>query len=117
MASGLVRMRRSLLPRRSRGQSLKRSPRKSASLSFRFWMSVPMAPSRTRMRFAAVARRRDSVEVGVAFIERFSSSRRFARDRLRRPEAEQVADGVDEVGAVHRVEMEVGDAAVDEVED
>src|SRR5262245_16904330 len=31
-------------------------------------------------------------------------------------QAEQVADGVDQVGAVHGVEMKVGDAAVDQVE-
>ena len=31
-------------------------------------------------------------------------------------QAEQMADRVDEVGAVHRVEMEIGDAAIDEIE-
>ena len=33
------------------------------------------------------------------------------------PHAQQVADGVDEVGAVHRVEMEVPHAAVEQVDD
>ena len=31
-------------------------------------------------------------------------------------QAEQMADRIDEVGAVHRVEMEVGDAAIDQIE-
>ena len=34
-----------------------------------------------------------------------------------RPQAEQVADRIDEIGAVHRVEMEMLDASVNEVED
>ena len=34
----------------------------------------------------------------------------------RGPQSEQMADRVDKVGAVHRVEMEIGDAAVEKIE-
>src|SRR5581483_1237525 len=40
----------------------------------------------------------------------------LSRLRYRRAQAQQMADRVDEVGAVHRVEMEIGDAAVDQIE-
>ena len=33
-----------------------------------------------------------------------------------RPQAQQMADGEDEVGAVHRIEMEGGHPAVDQIE-
>ena len=33
-----------------------------------------------------------------------------------RPQPEQMADGVNQIGAVHGVEVEIGDAAVDEIE-
>src|ERR1700724_2563885 len=53
IAFGCVRIRRSLLPRRSRWKSLKRSPRNAASSYSRPWIMVPMAPSSTRMRSRA----------------------------------------------------------------
>ena len=34
-----------------------------------------------------------------------------------RPHAEQMADGEDEVGAVHRIEVEMVDPLIDEIED
>src|SRR5580700_1013701 len=34
---------------------------------------------------------------------------------LHRPHAEEVTDGEHEIGAIHRVEVKVGDAAIDEV--
>src|SRR5215475_4603309 len=40
----------------------------------------------------------------------------FELHLLSRSEPEQMAHGVDQVGAVHSVEVEVGDAAIDEVE-
>ena len=44
-------------------------------------------------------------------------SRRRPLRHLVRPQAQEVADRVDEVRPVHGVEMELGDAAVDEVDD
>src|SRR5437879_6364971 len=61
MASGLVRLSRSLLPRTSRFQASKRAPRNSSSSSFKDWIIVPMAPSSTRTRSRASARSQDSV--------------------------------------------------------
>src|SRR5688572_4153877 len=74
-----------------------------------------MAPSSTRMRSAAI--RRSSASSGGMLNSIGAHSRRsFLLVRRLRPQSEQVADGVDEVGAVHGVEMKVGNAAVDEVE-
>src|SRR5229473_6390039 len=56
IASGFVRLRRSLLPRTSRFQASKRAPRNSCSSSLSVWIIVPMAPSSTRMRSRASAR-------------------------------------------------------------
>src|SRR5436190_578476 len=53
ITSGRVRISRSLLPWRSFGWSAKRRPRKSASVSLRRWIIVPIAPSRIRMRPAS----------------------------------------------------------------
>src|SRR5262245_42213574 len=65
MISGRVRQRRSLHPLRSRGWSLNRSPRKSASPSRYDWIIVPMAPSRTRIRSRSRRERGWDVE-GIA---------------------------------------------------
>src|SRR4051812_46835891 len=50
MMSGRVRLSASLAPRRSCEWLAKRSPRKSCSLSSWRWMTVPIAPSSTRIR-------------------------------------------------------------------
>jgi hypothetical protein len=57
IACGWVRIKRSLLPRKSRWKFLKRSPRKAASSNWRFWIIVPMAPSSTRIRSRAAFKR------------------------------------------------------------
>src|SRR5262249_38984048 len=69
IASGLVRLSRSLLPRTSRFQASKRAPRNSSSSSLSAWIIVPMAPSSTRMRWRASVRSSDSMgeSVGTEF--------------------------------------------------
>src|SRR5262245_39898533 len=70
---------------------------------------VPMAPSSTRMRDAARSRSRlralgwDGVGISGCL---FGCG----------AQAQQVADRVYEVGAVHGVEVKVGDAALDQIE-
>ena len=54
---------------------------------------------------------REAAERGVV-----GSRRHHAASSHIRPQAEQMADRVDQVGAVHGVEVEVGDAAIDEIE-
>src|SRR5919107_514661 len=167
MASGCVRIRRSLLPFRSWPSSPKRSPRKSASESRRFWISVPMAPSSTRMRLWAISRIAFATSAPwtvvisdaaiIILSVSFQDAQRGAEPRTTRPrntwrrhgqgscvpgsrlcpapesklcrrlfrllsrrllaQPQDPADGVDEVGAVHGVEVEVADTAVDEVDD
>src|ERR1700752_4796307 len=100
IACGWVRIRRSLLPRRSRWKSLKRSPRNAASSYCKPWIMVPMAPSSTRIRSRAAASRRvrlgetDTVILSGGFLCALGA------------DPEQVADGEHEVGAVHGVEVE-----------
>src|SRR5580700_10688703 len=122
-ASGRLRLSKSLLPRTSRFQASKRAPRKPSSSRLSAWIMVPMAPSSTRMRSAAS--RRSVVSVGVFFDADatmdlrtllFRSSARADAGRAARPQAEQMADRVDEIGAVHGVEVKVGDTVIDEVE-
>src|SRR6202012_1858091 len=104
-----VRINRSLLPRRSRWKSLKRSPRNAASSNCRPWIIVPMAPSSTRMRSRAAASRAIRlVETGTVI-----GSRGFLGTL--RTDAEQMADGEHEVRAVHGVEMEGIDAVLGEL--
>src|SRR5260370_14012148 len=125
-ASGWVRARRSLLPLRSCGQSLKRSVRKSTSASFRFWICVPMAPSSTRMRFAASRCRAPAMlagsnRAGTNAIDAYSPLRGRDLDRPCRrrlgAQPDQMADRIDEIGAVHGVEVNMGHALVDQVDD
>src|SRR6202045_508917 len=104
IAFGCVRIRRSLLPRRSRWKSLKRSPRNAASSYCRPWIMVPMAPSSTRMRSRASASR----AIRLADTGTVIGSGSFLR--AIGPDAEQMADGEYEVGAVHGVEMKGIDA-------
>src|ERR1700680_2788354 len=122
-ASGRLRLSRSLLPRTSRFQASKRAPRKPSSSRLNAWIMVPMAPSSTRMRSAAS--RRSVVSVGDFFdmdatmdLRALLLRRGAGADtgRAARPQPEQVADGVDEIGAVHGVEMKVGDAVIHQVE-
>src|SRR5687767_2036780 len=114
IACACVRIRRSLLPRRSRWWSLNRSPRNAASSSCRSWIIVPIAPSSTRMRSRASARRVASVGDIFAVTGSSSYSSSFSRCLLRAggAEAEQMRDGEDEVGTVHGVEVKVVDAVL-----
>src|SRR3954468_12216315 len=109
IACGWVRIKRSLLPRKSRWKSLKRSPRNAASSYSSAWIMVPMAPSSTRMRSRASASR------AVRFGEtgRVIGSGGFLR--ADRANAEQMADREYQVGAVHGVEVEGVDAVLGEL--
>src|SRR3954451_10469602 len=109
IACGWVRIYRSLLPRRSRWKSLKRSPRNAASSYCRAWIMVPMAPSSTRMRRRACAS--NAVRCGEVSMVMMSG----CFPRAVRTNAEQVADGEHEVGAVHGVEVEGVDAVPGEL--
>src|SRR5947209_13212354 len=109
IAFGWVRMRRSLLPRRSRWKSLKRSPRKAASSYSSAWIMVPIAPSSTRMRSRASA----SKAVRLGETGTVIGSGGFLR--AGGANAEQMADREHQVGAVHGVEMERVDAVLGEL--
>src|ERR1700749_2194108 len=108
IALGWVRISRSLLPRTSRWKSLKRSPRNAASSYSSAWIMVPMAPSSTRMRSRAAASR----AVRLAEIGTVIGSGGFLC--ALGTDAEQMADGEHEVGAVHGVEMKGIDAVLGE---
>src|SRR3954463_7434446 len=109
IAFGWVRISRSLLPRRSRWNSLKRSPRNAASSYSSAWIMVPMAPSSTRMRWRASAS--SSIRFGDTATVIGSGS--FLR--ADGANAEQMADREHQVGAVHGVEMEGLDAVLGEL--
>src|SRR5882672_10603898 len=108
IAFGWVRIRRSLLPRRSRWKSAKRAPRNAASSYCSPWIMVPMAPSSTRMRSRAAASRAvrfgeiDTVIESGSFLCAIGAN------------AQQMADGEHEVRAVHGVEVEGIDAVLGE---
>src|ERR1700716_3357758 len=104
IAFGCVRISKSLLPRTSRWKSLKRSPRNAASSYCRPWIMVPMAPSSTRMGSRAGASR----EVRCGETGTFIGSGSFLC--ATGADAEQMADGEHEVGAVHGVEVKGIDA-------
>src|ERR1700724_2121568 len=121
-ASGRLRLSKSLWPRTSRFQASNRAPRKPSSSRLSAWIMVPMAPSSTRMRSAAS--RRSVVSVADFFDTDATMNLRALLFRGNasadarggaRPQPEQVADRVDEVGAVHGVEVKVGDAVIDQV--
>src|SRR5580698_8246672 len=120
MASGRVSMSRSLLPRTSRFQASKRAPRKPCSSRRSAWIMVPIAPSSTRMRSAASWRSVASIwdaDFGIALRAlRFRLQRRPGAEILSRTKSEQVADGVNQIGAVHGVEVKVGHAVIDEIQ-
>src|ERR1051325_4178464 len=109
IAFGWVRINRSLLPRRSRGNSLNRSPRKAASSYCSAWIMVPMAPSSTRMRWRASANR------AVRFGETGTVIGSGGFLRAGGANAEQMADRKHQVGAVHGVEVEGVDAVLGEL--
>src|SRR6202140_3187949 len=122
-ASGRLRLSRSLLPRTSRFQASKREPRKPSSSRLSAWIMVPIAPSSTRMRSAAS--RRSVVSVADFFDADatmdlrallFRGNASAGAGRRARSQTEQMADRVNEVGAVHSVEVKVGDAVIDQVE-
>src|SRR5580704_6953065 len=104
-----VRINRSLLPRRSRWKSLKRAPRNAASSYSRPWIMVPMAPSSTRMRSRAAASK------AVRFAETGTVIGSGGFLCAIGADAQQMADGEDEVRAVHGVEMKGVDAVLGEL--
>src|SRR6202142_1654714 len=106
IAFGWVRIRRSLLPLRSRWKSVKRCPRNAASSYSRPWIIVPMAPSSTRMRSRAAASR--AVRWGETGTVIGSGGFLCARGA----DAEQMADREHEVRAVHGVEVKGLDAVL-----
>src|SRR4051812_231068 len=108
IASGWVRINRSLLPRKSRWKSLKRSPRNAASSYSSAWIMVPMAPSSTRIRSRA------SASSSVRFEETGTVIGSGGFLRAARADAEQMADREYEIGAVHGVKMEGVDAVLGE---
>src|SRR3954469_18484782 len=108
IAFGCVRINRSLLPRRSRWKSLKRSPRNPASSYCSAWIMVPIAPSSTRMRSRASASR------AVRFGETGTVIGSGGFLRAGGANAEQMADREHEVGAFHGVERERVDAVLGE---
>src|ERR1700747_2676910 len=91
---------------------------------------VPMAPSSTKIRSAATQRSVSSVrDMGIDIATGSGVTRppspppwgEAARPGpaarfVAWPQAEQMTHRVDQVGAVHGVEVEVGDAAIDEIE-
>src|SRR5215471_10103843 len=82
---------------------------------------VPMAPSSTRIRSAAKRRSAFSALDIAAGLRTATARYQFPlpngerEDRLG-PHPEQVANRIDQVGAVHGVKMKIGDAVVDEIE-
>src|SRR6266850_861013 len=104
IAFGWVRIRRSLLPRKSRWKSLKRSPRNAASSYCSPWIMVPMAPSSTRMRSRAAA------SSAVRFSETGTVIGSGGFLCAMGANAQQMADGEHEVRAVHGVEVKGIDA-------
>src|SRR3954469_17914957 len=109
IAFGCVRIRRSLLPRKSRWKSLKRSPRNAASSYSSAWIMVPMAPSSTRMRSRAAASSAVRLAETGALIGSCGFLRALGAD------AEQMADREHEVRAVHGVEVKGIDAVLSEL--
>src|SRR5277367_3993440 len=121
-ASGRLRLSKSLLPRTSRFQASNRAPRNPSSSRLSAWIMVPMAPSSTRMRSAAS--RRSVVSVGDFFDADatmdlrallFGSNASAGGVRGARPQPEQMADRVNEIGAVHGVEMKVRHAVIHQI--
>src|SRR5664280_1063994 len=74
---------------------------------------VPIAPSSTRMR-SLIASTTASRTLGGDAVTSIDSGSGCLFHR--RPQAQQVADRIDKVGAVHGVKMEIGDAAIDQIE-
>src|SRR3954464_2842572 len=109
IACGWVRINRSLLPRKSRWKSLKRSPRNAASSYSSAWIMVPMAPSSTRMRSRA------SPSKAVRFGETGTVIGSCGLLRAIGANAEQMADREHQVGAVHGVEVEGVDGVLGEL--
>src|SRR5450755_5132807 len=108
IAFGWVRIKRSLLPLRSRWKSAKRSPRNAASSYSSPWIMVPMAPSSTRMRSRAAASR------AIRFSDTGMVIGSGGFLRAMRANAQQMADGEHEIRAVHGVEVKGVDAVLGE---
>src|SRR5687768_3457101 len=109
MIPGCVMTSRSLQPLRSRGHAAKRSPRYAASSSLRFWIIVPIAPSRITMR-SAKSLRSAAARATWSGLELLIGGFFRGSERLRGTDTERVADRVRELGAVQRVEVELVDA-------
>src|ERR1700726_5351111 len=84
---------------------------------------VPIAPSSTRMRSAAILRSRCSVgenlesasDIGLSFLLGGIRAR-LQVEVLVGPQSQQMAYGVDQIGPVHGVEVEIGDAAIKQID-
>src|SRR5215471_14849526 len=82
---------------------------------------VPMAPSSTKMRSAASSRSLVSFADIVADLELAIGLGVLPLMRVERQslpawaQPEQMANRVDQIGAVHGVEMKIGDAAIDQI--
>src|SRR5437868_10013692 len=109
IASGWVRINRSLLPLMSRWKSAKRAPRNAVSSNCSPWIMVPMAPSSTRMRSRAAASR--AVRLGETGAVIGSRGLLCAVG----PNTQQMADGEHEIGTVHGVEVKGIDAVLGEL--
>src|SRR5262249_55902854 len=78
------------------------------------WIMVPMAPSSTRMR--SRASRRSLASTGD-ITGRETTLDIYSRGLFDgRTQAKEMTDRIDQVGAIHRIEVEISDAAVDEIE-
>src|SRR5277367_6287084 len=80
---------------------------------------VPMAPSSTRMRSAARLRSvfslADWISINLRSL-RLGMGVRFPALLFVGPQPQQVADRVNQVGAVHRVEVEISYTVVNQIE-
>src|SRR5579863_4020397 len=77
---------------------------------------VPIAPSSTRIRSAATRRSFCSASDIDLVSELAMRSGALLHSSQAGPQSQEMTDGVDQVGAVHRVEVEIGHAAVDQID-
>src|SRR5690349_7673364 len=89
--------------------SLPRKSRSTSSVSA--CTRLPIAPSQRRTRSRKASRKLDIV-CSVNWACGKSGDRGPRRDFLARPDAEDVADRVGQIGAVQRIEMELFDSVV-----
>src|SRR4051812_24326654 len=100
MISGLVRVRRSLLPFSSDGWLPNRLPRKSSSPSLKPWIITPQEPSSSSRRFLA-----------SCFIHSMRASRVLMSIQFLGTNAENAAGRISQVGLVESIEVKLAEAA------